>query len=139
MLSEGQFAKHESNTEQILMSSSANTFSTSVPPSEWVTLEQARDFFPASSRRQRPVLATLKRWHAKGLRGVRLQAWRSGARWYTSESACQEFLRQLNEGTGQPGLRPKPDARRIRRCKRILEREGFLNAKKKEKAMSGLP
>lgn len=56
-----------------------------------LTLAQASRHVPG-----RPCTATLLRWHKRGSNGVRLEAFKSGGRWYTTREAITRFLQGIN-------------------------------------------
>jgi hypothetical protein len=60
----------------------------------------------------RPSLPTIWRWCLKGVQGHKLEAYRVGRRWYTTEEAVLEFGRVLAE-TSRANLDRKHEAGRI--------------------------
>ena len=58
---------------------------------------------------KRPDIATLWRWWARGVRGVKLDTWLIGGRRVTTEIAVNEFLDRLS--AGQSTTAPSPTHR----------------------------
>lgn len=98
--------------------------------------EAARRLPRNGPKRKRICVSTIWRWHHKGVRGVRLQAWRYGLRYYTTMDALNEFARQLAEasaapmGAGPVSVTPRPArkatrAARIETARRQLESAGI--------------
>lgn len=56
-----------------------------------LTLSEAARIFPGH-----PHPNTLRRWHKRGFKGVKLQFWRVGKRWVTNRDAIQQFLAAIN-------------------------------------------
>ena len=67
-------------------------------------------------------LATLYRWHSRGLRGVRLETIRIGGRLCTSWEALQRFFERLSTGEVPPPTKP---SRAATAAEKKLERRGF--------------
>ncbi len=57
----------------------------------YLTLREAARYFPT-----RPHLATVWRWAAKGVKGVRLETVVVGGQRFTTAEACDRFIAQLN-------------------------------------------
>jgi hypothetical protein len=84
----------------------------------------------------RPSLGTIWRWCLKGVQGHRLEAYRVGRQWYTTEEAVLEFGRALAE-TSRANLDRKQESRQAvrprarthteeRRAREIAAAEQFL-------------
>ena len=64
-------------------------------PAPKITMNQGAAYWARITGAPRPHRGTLIRWALKGCRGKRLQAEPLAGRWYTSESAIEDFLRHL--------------------------------------------
>lgn len=57
----------------------------------YITVADVARLFPADSGK--PTHSnTIANWITRGVRGVRLMAWRPGRRYYTTEAAVRQFL-----------------------------------------------
>lgn len=64
-----------------------------------ITLSEATEYFP--KRNGKPVtLATLRYRIKVGCRGVKLDGWLSGGRWFTTREAIDRFHAELNSRAG---------------------------------------
>lgn len=52
-----------------------------------IPLASASEFIPGN-----PHATTIQRWATTGIRGVRLETWRVGAKWLTTISAIEKFI-----------------------------------------------
>lgn len=77
--------------------------------------------FPLKRGRTASV-AKIRRWIARGVRGVRLQGQRIGGEWYSSAASVESFVRSTNPSMPAAS---KPDPRKARKVRRALEAEGF--------------
>lgn len=68
-----------------------------------ISLAEALELFP-----RRPHIATVWRWATTGLRGVRLETYRSGRNRVTTRSAVQRFLAALNADLVVESTPPAP-------------------------------
>ena len=95
-----------------------------------ITLADAARMFPGVNH------ASVWRWTLKGSKGangrvVRLEAFRAGARWYTSTEAVTRFVEALSAlpgDTSEPAPAPRgPNARRKAsdRAAAVLDRAGI--------------
>lgn len=97
-----------------------------------ITLAQAAKLLPKVNGKAFHV-DTLKRWIAKGCRGVRLEAWRRGGRWFTSEAALEKFRQETSGGV--TSLPPRTDRQRkvaAEAARERLRRNGFYGRRKAE-------
>ena len=60
-----------------------------------LTLSQASRALPGH-----PHVSTLHRWMRRGVRGVRLDAYRIGGRWYTTREALERFVSATTAAAG---------------------------------------
>lgn len=83
----------------------------------------ARKEFPLN-----PALGTLHRWRQVGIRGVRLEAWFSGRRLWTTKEACARFLAAINEDAPDANGASSVLKRRaeLRQADQQLEAAGIL-------------
>ena len=65
-------------------------------PEEYLSMTEAAKLIPG-----RPSVSTVHRWAGRGVDGVVLASIRAGGRRYTSMSAIDEFLSQLNTSEQQ--------------------------------------
>jgi hypothetical protein len=81
--------------------------------------------FMRSRRRGKNVnIATVWRWRAVGLRGVKLEVTRMGGAIVTSVEALQRFFRAIDATYGEPVAAPSRE-RSVRDAERVLEKAGI--------------
>jgi hypothetical protein len=71
-------------------------------PEKKISMTDGAAYWARITGAPRPHRGTLIRWALKGCRGKRLQAEPLAGRWFTTESAIEDFLRHLSQ--------PAPDA-----------------------------
>ncbi len=105
-----------------------------------IPLSDAAELFPKRNGKP-PQWATLRRWNAKGIRGVKLAMFRVGGRWYTTRQAVVDFIQECNPELGTepqlPLLRPDPQ-QGMSPVMRKLTARGYCGAKAKEELL-GVP
>lgn len=103
---------------------------------EQLPLSEAALLFPMRNGKH-PHRATLRRWHAKGVRGVKLYAFRVGACWFTTRAAVEQFIKDCNGFVGKeplegpPRLLPEPNPQ----VRRQLIQRGYAGAKAKREML----
>jgi Protein of unknown function (DUF1580) len=71
-------------------------------------------------------VATLHRWRAKGLRGVRLESVRLGGGWYTSVQALERFFERLSApAPHETSVAPPQEAARAAVIEQDLDKVGI--------------
>lgn len=97
-----------------------------------LTLSQAAKQTPG--RDGKPVhINTIRRWVAKGFRGVRLSAWRRGGMWFTSASALEQFKVDCTRVANASVVRtPDVVAQEVAEARAELQRLGFYGRNKKK-------
>ena len=107
--------------------------------SQGITLSEAANLLPKRRGRKRSI-STLKRWIAKGCRGVRLYAWRSGNEWFTTPEALAQFERECTARSEVTIIRPRIEqARAIIEARELLRRNGFYGKDREIRAGSQVP
>lgn len=90
-----------------------------------ITLTEATKlrWLPRRRKGSRPHLSTLLRWVLRGVGGVRLEAWKVGNAWCTTERSLREFFAK---SAGNPAPAAVPDSRReaIARAEAKLDKAG---------------
>lgn len=79
-----------------------------VDSAEAMTLAESARWISKTAGVPEPHISTLHRWATHGVRGVRLQTTRVGARFWTTAASLAEFLDALNGGKEyRPAHEPK--------------------------------
>ena len=86
-----------------------------------ITLSEATKYVPRRRKGKRTHCATVYRWAARGLRGVRLETIRVGGSLCTSEEKLQLFFNRLTEADGDNRDETKPLASDPKRVERQLD------------------
>ena len=71
------------------------------PAEAAMSLREAAEWIARHTGAPTPNSSTVNRWVAQGVRGVRLQAQRVGAKFWTTPSDVARFLDELNDSTGK--------------------------------------
>lgn len=110
-------------------------------------LSHAATLFPPGPSGKPISVSTLRRWHAKGVRGVKLELERIGGRWFVRKSAADAFVARCNgrpvpsPGTeGESGSSPAPpnksgNKRYQAKVMRRLAAKGYCGAEAQEKVL----
>jgi hypothetical protein len=81
-------------------------------------------WLPRRRKGARPHLSTILRWVVRGVGGVRLEAWKVGNAWCTTERSLRGFFEKLAAGpTASPESAPKRDD--VERAEAVLDRAGI--------------
>jgi len=70
-----------------------------------LSMERAAASWAAKTGTPKPHRSTLIRWAVRGVRGKRLKAEAIAGRWYTTESAVEDFLRHVSQPSPLSGDR----------------------------------
>ena len=74
----------------------------------------------------RPHIATLWRWHSRGVRGVRLETIVIGGRRFTTTESLQRFADRLtNPNQRAPDVSPGAHALAVKQAEKILDAAGI--------------
>lgn len=81
-------------------------------------------WLPRRRMSARPHLSTLLRWVVRGVGGVRLEAWKVGNAWCTTERSLRRFFEKLAAApTASPENVPKRD--HVARAEAVLDKAGI--------------
>lgn len=111
-------------------------------------LSLGRTLFPPSPSGKPVSVATLRRWHAKGVRGVKLQLERVGGRLFVSRDEAERFIAACNGRSvakpsatqGGPAASPAPpnragNKRRLKKVQRLLAARGYRGEEAKRQVL----
>lgn len=91
-----------------------------------LSLTQAAKTLPRRRRGKKPHVATLYRWAANGLRGVRLETLQVGGTMCTSMEALQRFFDRLGDRSSPVSTATSiPRRRAMEKADEQLAKEGF--------------
>lgn len=98
----------------------------------YLTSEDVARMFPAEGGRTTHV-NTINAWITRGVKGIRLQAWKPGKRYYTTAEAVQQFLEAIRTAKDSKIDAAASHARKSRArqaaVKKAAKRHGMKNAK----------
>lgn len=91
-----------------------------------VSLTDASKHLPRRRAGKRPHVATLYRWVARGVQGVRLESIQVGGTLCTSLEALQRFCERCTDPSSRlPSSTPKSRQREIKKAERDLDAAGI--------------